>query len=473
MTALISSEATTELEAGRLLAGILDGRVKYVATSNSWYIFKGGRWEPSPQGAVEHLAKELASTLYEQASEASRNYDSDGAKRLAKLAERVATYPGLTGVIKFARTEPAIAATAGEFDAHTSLINARGITIDLSTGTTRSPDPADMLTQQMDVDFDATARAPLWEKFLNASFQGDADLIGYVQRLFGYALTGENLEQVLVIALGSGANGKTTMLNVLRRVMGTYAQVLPSSAVLVRRPDAATNDLVLFKGKRLAVLDELPTNAKLNDGVVKALSGSSALSARGLYQEYQTVMANALIIIATNLKPEFSVTDTALWRRIIILPFYAVVPPGDRVGDLEHQLFEEAAGIVNWGLQGHAQFLSQGLNPPAIVNAATAAYRDELDLVKRFVDDQCEAGPTFKQPAQLLADAFVQWCALSGETANRKDLKTRLEQLGYKRQRAGAGYFYGGLRLKLGSSGLRRGHLSTSRSPRGHAALGR
>ena len=442
----------TEAAAAAEFARRYSGGLKYNHTTGKWLQFVEGRWAECSTGEEQRAAKELA-TAYAQA--AANSLAAAASRDAFAFAKRLASTNGVTSLLRLAQSERSLAVESQQFDTNPHLFNVKNGTIELATqsatGTPahrfRPARPDDLLALQANVEYDEAATCPQFVAFIDATFQGDEDLIRYVQRLLGSCLKGGNDEQVFPICWGSGANGKSTLLNLVRDIFGDYGQTLSGDALAVKRAGAITNDIADLKAVRFAIAQELPR--KIDTNLVKRLTGGDQVRGRRLFQNNEEFTPEVTIIASTNTKPTLPAGDEAVWRRVHLIPFKHTVSLEDRDIDLPKRLMAEVSGILNWLLTGYGDYLRQGLNPTTAVLAATSEYRDELDLVKRFVDDICDVNPAFKEGAAAIQEAFKRWCEENGETPVRAvQLKERLASLGYQQTRLSGGNKYTGLRLQ-------------------------
>lgn len=448
----------TDAAGAELFATRYAESARYNHSTKTWWVFEDGHWVESNKGAVEQFAKRLADPYFDVASELGKSGQGEWSRRVFKFALHLLSASGIRGLLYAAQSELPVG--PDEFDSHPLLFNVKNVTLELfrhvdagqAAFVARPPHPNDLLTKQADVEYQPTATCPRFDCFLHETFEGDQELIAYVLRLFGSCLAGGNPEHVFPFFWGEGANGKSTLLNLMRRMFGEYGQTLSAHALLNKRSGAATNDIADLRGIRLAICTELPSNANVDTTLLKSVSGGDNLRGRRLHQNNVEFTPEALMIAATNSKPNLPVTDDAIWRRVHLVPFKYVVAPAQRDPELPLKLWEERSGILNRLLAGYAGFVERGLDTPNMVNAATAAFRDELDLVKRFVDECCETGAGATHPAGALRKAYVTWCQQNGDTPTR-DFKQRMQGLGYPQKREGGGFRYIGITLRDDATG--------------------
>jgi len=126
----------------------------------------------------------------------------------------------------------------------------------------------------------------------------------------------------------------------------------------------------------------------MNEERVKVLTGGDRIVARFLHKEFFEYTPNFKIWIAVNHKPIIRGTDAAIWRRIRLIPFEVKFPPGVRDGHLGEKLQLELSGVLNWAIKGCLEWRKRGLEPPNKVREATEAYREESDMVGRFLEER-------------------------------------------------------------------------------------
>jgi putative DNA primase/helicase len=335
------------------------------------------------------------------------------------------------------------------FDADPWIFNCQSHTLDLLRSRARPHRRDDHLTKMAPVHFDKNAKCPNWLKFLDWAMQGDEELVGYLQRLAGYAMTGSTREQVLPIFFGDGSNGKSTFLDTLMAVWGEYGK--PSAPFLLeekqRGPDHPTA-VAALRGARLVVVSENSKSTPLQEALVKQLTGDEVLSARFMGRDFFEFKPTFTIIYACNHRPEIRGTDHGIWRRVHLVPWMSQVKDEERDPNLKAKLVEEAAGILNWSLQGCKEWIASGLMPPRRVLEATRAYRDEMDAIGQFVADCCITGNGRKVDVADLYRAYQDWTKTNGQGAlsNRK-FGVELEKRGYPGNRTNTARYREGLSL--------------------------
>ncbi|PJE27139.1 hypothetical protein PSM7751_03705 [Pseudooceanicola marinus] len=275
-----------------------------------------------------------------------------------------------------------------------------------------------MISKIMPVDFDPDAECPLFKDFVER-IQPDQDRRDFLRRWFGYSLTGLTGEQKLVFAHGSGRNGKSTLIDVIAKMMSDYATTVPIETLTgseQRKGSDATPDLVRIPGARMVRASEPEHGQKMKEALVKALTGGEPILIRRMMQEFVEVTPEFKLTISGNAKPEIRGGDDGIWRRVLLVPFEEQIPDDQVDKGLPAKLWEERAGILQWLIGGALDYLRDGLKIPASVLAATAEYREHSDPLRRFLLDACEitGDPALFTPARDLVEAFQAWQERAG-----------------------------------------------------------
>jgi putative DNA primase/helicase len=290
-------------------------------------------------------------------------------------------------------------------------------TIDLWSGLLQPFDRADMLTKAVDIPYDKDAVCPVWMQTLSVIFGGDRALIDYMQRAIGYSLTGDTSEQCLHLCHGTGSNGKSTLLDVLGLLAGDYGSQADFTTFLERRSEGPRNDVARLAGARLVRSSEVGDAKRLNEGLIKSLTGGDVITARFLYSEDFEFSPTFKLWLAANHKPVIRGTDFAIWRRVRLIPFDVTITAEQADRDLPKKLRAELPGILTWAVEGCQMWLEGGLRPPERILAATLEYRTESDTIAAFIQDNCELGTGLSVPAGKLYTAYRRWSEENGEHA--------------------------------------------------------
>jgi len=277
-----------------------------------------------------------------------------------------------------------------KLDADPWQFNCPNGILDLRKGTLRDHRREDFITKASQVSFDPAAKCPQFLGFLDSIMAKNQSLIPFLQRAIGYALTGDIAEQCFFIFYGHGANGKSTLLEVLRSLVGDYGQQASFTTFLSSDQERVRNDLARLRGARLVTAVEVEEGRRLSEVVVKQVTGGDPITARFLYSENFEFKPQFKLFLACNHKPVIRGTDHAIWRRIRLIPFTVEIPDDQQDKELPLKLRAELPGILTWAVKGCLDWQRDGLAAPKEVLHATKEYREEMDVLGMFLDECCD-----------------------------------------------------------------------------------
>lgn len=436
-----SATDTSELSnAHRLLK--LHGPDLLAVEGIGWHVWQGiGPWRHDPP-AVHRLAFALGQIIQAEADAMQEWVDdetvcgSDEADRRAdvqKNRQRWAKASESRTVINnsLALLENLLPCKADALDANPLLVGSPGGVIDLSDCKVRPHARDDRITQVIACDFDPSARAPTWQRFIGEIFAGDAELIRYVQTLCGYILSGQRGHHLLPVFHGSGANGKSTFLSTFQTLMGDYAGTAPAGLLVSSGTNEHPTGIASLKGRRLVTVSETGESGRLAESQVKLLTGGDRITARLMRQDFFEFEPTHMLILQTNHKPRVTGTDEGIWRRVKLVPFTVTIPAERRDPELAEKLLIELPGILAWVVEGWRNYQREGFIEPRAVRAATAEYRSDSDHVGAFLSERCRVGPEFTCPAGVLYGSYKAWCEEAGERPlSQRTLGVRLAERG-------------------------------------------
>jgi putative DNA primase/helicase len=320
--------------------------------------------------------------------------------------------------------------SATDFDKHGYLFCVKNGVLDLAKGEFREHRREDLLTRCADVIYDPQATCPLWLQFLNGIFLSNQDTIRGVQKIFGRCLTGDVIEQHFYLLFGPGQNGKTVLSEALRKIFGPYAKTLEAASLLVKNSDNIRNDIAKLKGARFVSASEPPAGRKLDEGLIKLLTGGDVVTARYLHKEFFDFTPTFKLFLITNYLPEIIGLDKGIWRRIVVIPFPVSIPDDQKDAQLLNKLTqpESLSGILNWLIEGYRLWREEGLEPwPLAMQVAIDAYRDSADHVRRFIKERCYVNHAVQVKFKALYAAYQSWCHDNEEAAlSKKAFSQRL-----------------------------------------------
>ena len=240
-----------------------------------------------------------------------------------------------------------------EFDSDTTLLNTQNGYLDLISGVLHEHNIDKKFTRIANIEYTDKIDAPQWTEFLNQIFDNDQELIRYVQKAVGYSLTGSTREQSMFVLFGAGSNGKSVFLDTISYIMGSYATNMQADTIMVRKANGGANtDIARLKGARLVTSSEPNEGVRMDEGLVKQLTGGDKVTARFLYGKEFEFTPEFKLWLATNHKPIIRGTDDGIWRRMNLIPFTIQIPDHKKDKNLKYKLKRESVGILNWIVEG-------------------------------------------------------------------------------------------------------------------------
>lgn len=430
---------------GQVLARTFKDNLLFVHETGDVLLFDhAAGWVHAPTGEADRAGKTVVSLLRAYAAEQWKEAPDDAKnKRLMAHVERSSTAPKIDAMIKMAKSEPGMTVRLSELDADPMLLGVSNGVLDLRKRQLLAPAPGLRVTKRCPVPFDPEATAPNFEAFIQRITRGKPALAAFLQRLAGYTLTGEVNEQCFAFLYGLGRNGKTTFAELLFWLLGDYAVILPTATLTLakRDPGAATPDLMLLKGRRLALASELEENVRFAEAAIKAMTGGDTLQARNPYGLFVSWTPTHKLMVVGNHRPVISGGDHGIWRRVKLIPFAETITDSECDPHLADKLRDEGAGVLNWALDGLRDWQRQRLNPPAEVKAAGAAYQTAMDTLGQWMDEHVDTAPGVTTPTADLYRAYVTWARQSGfnHPMSRPTFGRRLAERGIPLVKAGSG----------------------------------
>jgi len=428
------AERCTDLGNARVLVRLSGRDFRWCAAmpDPGWMRWDGSRWQVDDLHAVDRAAQAVPEWWREEGerreaeaermkAEAGDDPDlTDKAEAALKAARKVLSWAmasegsaRLSAAVKLASTHRDIVTPHRAWDAHPELLCTPEATYNLATMRRYAPRRGDLLTRRTSVSADASG-CPTWDRFVLRIMRDDPILMMFLQRCLGYSLLG-NPDQIFFIAYGaSGANGKSTLINVMREILGDYLVTTRVETFLEKPAGGIPNDLAALAGARVVTCSEPKEGAELDVGLIKLVTGGDPVSARFLNREFFSFVPNFALWYVANHKPKISDAGYAAWRRVMLIPFEVTIPEHERDPHLGAKLRAEAPGILRWMLDGLKAYRLHGLNPPAPIREANASYREESDLLGAFIEECLESEIGTTTATGDLYAVYRDWCADQG-----------------------------------------------------------
>lgn len=438
---VITRDVCNDVENGRRFAKHFGGRVRYIQKWNKFYVYDGGKWCEDDTSRVMKFAKKTASIIYAEAADA----ESDSLRKdLAAWAKASHARGRLDAMIEMAKSEPPIPATHDVFDSDPWLLNCANGTVNLRNGRLLPHDATEMHTKSTGVIYPESGDDdPMaWLGFLATVFDGQTDLMQFVQRLAGMTLVGDVFEHILALLHGVGANGKSTYIETTMRAMGSYAIKCPAGLLMASHSERHPTELADLYRARLVAVCETGEGQRLDERLCKELTGGDTIRARRMREDFWQFQPSHTAYLVTNHKPTVRGVDHGLWRRLRLIPFNVVIPDEKQDKTLGKKLDAELGLILRWMVQGCLEWHRNGLNPPQTVMAATSDYRTESDTFGIWFDEAMRVDVEGEVRAADAFKAYQEWCKDANEKpANMRRFGDRMsERISGKRKCSGIIY---------------------------------
>jgi P4 family phage/plasmid primase-like protien len=442
---IIGKYRLTDLGNSERLVALHGKDFRYSYPMRKFLVWDGTRWNPDNIGRLRQMCKDVVLIMYAEAAKLNDEADRKALSRWAMMSE---TTKKSRDMLEFAQSVPGIPILPEHLDQNIYLINCLNGTVDLKTGELKPHNRDDLITKIAPVNYNPDALCPTWLDHLYKIMAGNTELIRFLQKAFGYSITGDTSERKLFIGHGIGANGKTATHETIALVLGDYATRTPTETILIKRNEGIPNDVARLKGARFVYASEAEQGRRLAESLVKDLSGGDAITARFLHQEWFEFHPEFKVWLATNHRPVIYGTDQAIWDRIRLIPFEVRIPEAERIpkSALMEIFKAEADGIFSWLVHGCLAWQREGLGCPDEVKTATESYRNEMDALGDFINDVCVTGEMVEVKIKDLYEAYEKWADESGEKVISKKLfGAKLDEKGFDSYKGSRG-----VRMRIG-----------------------
>ena len=415
----------------------MENKARFCFDERIWYLWNEKNWEKDTQRQILQLEINFIKEAINWAS--VNGYPEIGAKLSSYLSSGK-----LENLEKVAQSN--LPVRADEFDVHDMQLCVKNGILDLRTGALMAAEPNLLHRKNSNVLYDQNAQCPTFRKFLNDVFQEDIEILEYIQKVAGYMLTGSTKEQCLFMFLGGGANGKSTLVNVLSKLLGDYSVNAAANTLMASNNNSLGDDLIRLAGARLITVAETEYGQRFAEAKIKSITGGDKITGRPLYGNWIEFKPVGKIVLSTNARPEIRGADDGIWRRIREVPFECHFPEEKQDRELAKKLYEEISGILNWAVEGCLKWQKVGLSIPKKVLESTLDYRQEMDTIECFIEDKCQFEPNQISSVSNVYEQYREWCLANGKQPNTKvQFGKSLSKKGFDQRRTSAGRYWQGL----------------------------
>lgn len=411
-----------------------------------YLVFEGGRWLQDIHNKRLKFATETARAISREAKHLSGKKQQDRYKfRRTSLSKA-----SLDRMLALA--QPDLSVDDSRLDADRMLLNVKNGTIDLTTGRLLPHDPADLITRQCAIHFNPKAKCPRFKRFLLQSASGDKAKARFIKKAIGYSLTGAVGENVLFFLYGPHGTGKSTLVNLVRDLLGEYGIHTPSNSLMVRQFDNGIPvDTARMKGARVVTAIEANAGQQFDEAKIKSWTGGDKLTGRFMRQNLFEFDPEFKLWLAANDLPRIRATDDAIWARFVIIRFAEQVKDNAKDRKLSERLRAEFEGILAWAVRGAKLWQKEGLQDKELFQYEKNAWRDQSDTVGRFFREKCHVAPLNQSIlSSVLYGRYQTFCAECNEKpSSDKVFKARLIELGVSSKHTNKGTVWSGIELKI------------------------
>lgn len=429
---------------------LFGGKVRYSYTDKRWLYYDGRKWCTDMTGTIGRLADKSVEAMAAEAQAYAEIDAAEGGDMSKAFQKHVkASRSNKSKKAMLSEAMHYVPIMPSQLDRHKGHINTPAGAIELKTGRIIEHSPEHYFSKLTNAEYDPHAECPLWLKFLEDIFAGDKELIRYVQKAVGYSLSGSTAEQCMFFLLGSGRNGKSTFIEVIRDIFGDYASNIQPESIMVKRSggSAINSDIARLKGARLVTCSEPNEGARLNEGLIKQLTGGDPVTARKLYGEEFEFQPEFKLWVSTNHKPIIRGTDIGVWRRIHLIPFNVQIPESKVDRQLKYKLEGELTGIFRWAVDGCLLYRKEGLRMPKIMQDSVKEYHREMDVLSAFIEDCCTEGKGLSVQSSQLYAAYLKWAEQGNEyTMSATKFSVEIAKR-YEKVHTRGGKYFNGLTL--------------------------
>ena len=414
--------------------------IRYVPEIGKWIHWNGVCWRIDPDtGQIDTASRQIASNL------------PGSSQREVRHRQRSLSASGINSMVRLARSDPAMRVSRDRLDANARQLNTPTGIVDLGTGEIDDHRREAWHTRITGAGYDPNGDCPRWSMFLDTIFEGDKELILYVQGLFGYAAIGEVLSNILPFFWGAGNNGKSVLLEVVKSVLGDYAIPAPANFLLAGR-DRHETEIARLAGARFVVCSEINPGTRFDEAKVKLLTGGDTLTGRFMHGNFFDFRPSHTLFLVGNHQPKVGAGGHAFWRRVRLVPFTHQVPEDHRIEGLAAQLIRaEGPAILGWIVAGAITASAGGLVTPERVLSATEEYEESEDRIKQFLDDCTSRGT--RDDRETIGDVYqryIEWCQanrIRDPLENTVFAREIYARAGLEKARSGDKRYVRGLRL--------------------------
>lgn len=403
----------------------------------TWFCYNGVIWERDTEQKIFKIIYDSTGDLLQIAASCT---DGERRKALISHAQKLSGMQKQKNVLFMLSTQPDLQITIKELDSDPWLLNTPNGTLDLKTGELRPHRREDMISRVCPTEYHIGAQSRTWNDFVETVLP-DPDVRRYVQKAAGYSLTGDVSEEKIFFVYGPPATGKSTFITAIQAAIGEYSITTDFTSFLTSRlhQGGPRSDIAGLSGYRLVSSIEVEDGQHLAEGLLSLLSGGDRISARFLHHEFFEFTPTFKIWLAANNRPDVSSGESALWRRLKLIPFdKVIIKPDPTVKKILSDPVKSGPAVLAWLVEGCIAWQKEGLKPePDAVKILTEDYRHESDPLRDFIEEYCLILKDTFTSKQELYDKYRIYCETTHEKYPfmQKNFNKRLFDRGFREAR--------------------------------------
>ncbi len=408
MPNIIDFGAMTDLSNAKRFVRLHLRNIKFVPAWDCWVVWDGKRWVEKKKDKqmvtyVEEMIKEIR-------HEADSKISRDSAIKLYKHAEMSESESRIMACIRLASSQSEIRAEPDEFDKDKYLLNFQNGTLDLHNGYLNEFKRENMITRICTISYIQNKECELWSAFLDKIFEGDKDVIEYLQKFTGMAFTGDVSEELFHIFHGGGANGKTTFMKTLNNILGNqYFKIMGVETLLKRGQKTIANDIARLKGARIVWANEPEFDDIITEGKIKKMVSNERILGELKFKEPEEYEPEFSIIMTTNPKPRVRGSGKGWKRRVRFIPFDVEINDEEKDIHFADKLMNELQGIAAWIIEGCLKWQKEGIKPPEKILQATTEFHDDSDKFSELFNNLFIKDIQAVTPFIILYTVYEAW----------------------------------------------------------------
>lgn len=445
-------DTTSDLGRSKIFAKRYADTVAWHREAREWYSWDGQKWASGAEMQVLQLAKALVPDMITEANHmvvrAVGEDELNRAKAIYRDTIKAKSEKCIKSFLELSKSD--LFVNSSRFDSDPFLLNCQNGIVDLRTGKLYPHEPASYVSKITNAAYRPGAKFKLFSDFLKQITCDDPELAGYFQQICGMAAIGKVYHEGMCIFYGSGQNGKSTFLNCISKIFGTYAGEINPEVLMSQRDGKQPVGITAIEGKRFVTAFETEEGRRLSGAMLKRLASSDPITGRELYQKERSFLPSHTLILSTNHLPKVGSNDTGTWRRIMVVPFRANIQGRRQIKDFAGVLYNaDADAILSWIIEGAIAYIKNNyhIQIPAAVKQSTEDYAAGEDWLSRFICDCCDLDQ-FEESGSKLFSTYDNWCQENNEyRRSSNEFAKALKDKGFEKKHSRYGTRWIGIRV--------------------------